>query len=158
MALDGLAQLVGVLVGGVITLAATVITSGRQAKQASASREAEAEAKRDDIQRDVLFALQEALQVFVRNIGRELRDKESSGDITDDADRETMESRTRLQVQADRLRPHALREQAVQFVRMCDEAALTFEQRDDVMKKLRPLMVAYTELRDAIRDELQKYQ
>jgi len=146
-----------VLIGGAITLTATMISTGRLAKQASAARDAERQAKRDDIQRDVLFALQEALQVFVRNIGRELRDKKSSGDITDDADRESMDSRTRLQVQADRLRPHALREQAVQFVRMCDEAALTFEQRDDLMRRLRPLMAAYTELRDAIRHELHKY-
>ncbi len=157
LAIQGIPQLIAVIIGGAITLAATIITTGRQSKQALAAREAERQAERDDIQRQVLFELQEALHVFVRNIGRELRDKKATGNITDEADRELMEGRIRLRVRVDRLRARALREQAVKFERMCDQACLSFQQRDDILKTLRPLMTAYTTLRDAVGVEVQKY-
>src|SRR3977135_4222094 len=88
LVIQGIPQLVLILIGGAITLTATVITTGRQSKQALTARAVERQAARDDIQREALFALQEALIVFARNIGRELHDKREKGDISDEVDRE----------------------------------------------------------------------
>jgi hypothetical protein len=138
-------------------LTATVITTGRQSKQALTARAVERQAARDDIQREALFALQEALIVFARNIGRELHDKRENGDISDEVDRELTEGRTRLRVQIKRLRARPLREQALQYVRLCDQTCLSFQRTDPYLKTLRPLMAAYKKLEDAIGDEVDKY-
>ena len=156
-AIQGIPQLIGVLIGGAITLVATIITTNKQSKQASVAREEERKAKKDELQRQVLFELQEAIRSYTAAIGRELREKRDTDKVSAESEAQTFDARNQQELRANRLRSKELRKQVIAYRELCDGTSLAFQQKDDLLKAIRPLLKASGALNDAIRIELEKY-
>jgi hypothetical protein len=157
LAIQGIPPLVAVLVGGAITLTATVITTNRQSKQAAVAREDERRAKKDELQRQVLFELQVAVRAYTAAIGRELREQKDTGTVSDEAEARTFEARDQQELGANRLRSKDLRKQVIAYRELCDGTTLAFQQGADLLKAVRPILKASRSLHDAIGVELEKY-
>jgi uncharacterized protein involved in tellurium resistance len=157
VAIQGFPQFLGVIVGGAVTLIATIVTSNRQAHQASVAREEERKVVRDQLQQQVLFELQVAVRGYTAAIGRELREQRDAGAVSDEAEARTFEARDQQELGANRLRSKDLRKLVIAYRELCDETTLTFQQGADLMKAIRPILKASRSLHDAIGVELEKY-
>lgn len=157
LAIQGIPQLIGVLIGGAITLIATIITTNRQSKQAAVAREEERKARKDELQRQVLFELQAAVRAYTAAIGRELREQRDTGTVSDEAEARTFEARDQQELGANRLRSKELRRQVIAYRELCDGTTLVFQQGADLMQAIRPIFRASRSLHDAIGVELEKY-